>query len=317
MDYYDILLAKQLNGGGGGEATLIDKNISSNGTYNASSDNADGYKKVVVSVPNPSTGTISITQNGTVDVTNYASASVNVSGWTSDGLASGTEPNGALTLATTTEIVAYAFYGNKAITSVSGSAVTKINQNAFQKCSNITQVNFPNVTEIGAGAFREDSKLTSASFPSATNLNTDTFRQCANMVSISVPSALKIGTYFAYDNQKLTSVVMTSATEVGSNAFQQCYTLELLDCPSVATISANACYNARKLATLILRSQSVVALANVSAFGNTPIRGYDSLSGTIYVPQALISSYQTASNWSSIYNEGHVTFSAIEGSIYE
>ena len=36
---------------GGGSATLIDKNISANGTYNASSDSADGYKKVVVNVP--------------------------------------------------------------------------------------------------------------------------------------------------------------------------------------------------------------------------------------------------------------------------
>ena len=79
MDYYDILLlAKKLNGGGGGEATLINKNISSNGTYNASSDNADGYKKVVVNVPNPSTGSLSITSNNTYDVTNYASAVVNV-----------------------------------------------------------------------------------------------------------------------------------------------------------------------------------------------------------------------------------------------
>ena len=78
MNYYDILLAKKLSGGGGGEATLIDKSISSNGTYNASSDNADGYKKVVVNVPNPSTGSLSITSNNTYDVTNYASAVVNV-----------------------------------------------------------------------------------------------------------------------------------------------------------------------------------------------------------------------------------------------
>ena len=49
MDFYDLLLAKRLSGGGG-SAVLIDKNITENGTYNASSDNADGYKKVVVDV---------------------------------------------------------------------------------------------------------------------------------------------------------------------------------------------------------------------------------------------------------------------------
>lgn len=34
----------------GGSATLIEKSITQNGTYNASSDNADGYSKVVVNV---------------------------------------------------------------------------------------------------------------------------------------------------------------------------------------------------------------------------------------------------------------------------
>lgn len=79
MGYYELLLARKLSGGGGGgSAVLIDKNISANGTYNASSDNADGYKKVVVNVPNPSTGTLSITENDTYDVTDYASVEVDV-----------------------------------------------------------------------------------------------------------------------------------------------------------------------------------------------------------------------------------------------
>lgn len=70
--------------------TLITKNINTNGTYNASSDSADGFSQVVVNVPTGITPTgtkqINITQNGTTteDVTNYASAqiTVNVSGET-------------------------------------------------------------------------------------------------------------------------------------------------------------------------------------------------------------------------------------------
>lgn len=62
-------------------ATLIDKNISSNGTYNASEDSADGYKKVVVAVP---LGTKSITDNGTYNASSdnlegFSSVTVNVS----------------------------------------------------------------------------------------------------------------------------------------------------------------------------------------------------------------------------------------------
>ena len=97
MNYYDIILAKKLSGGGGGgSATLIDKNINANGTYNASSDNADGYKKVVVSVPNSysagdegkvvssgalvSQSSATYTSNNTYDTTLINSVTVNVSG---------------------------------------------------------------------------------------------------------------------------------------------------------------------------------------------------------------------------------------------
>lgn len=81
-------------GGGGGSAVLTDKNIDTNGTYNATDDGADGYKKVVVDVPNTyvagdegkvvSNGalvdqtSVNITSNGVVDTTLNNSITVNV-----------------------------------------------------------------------------------------------------------------------------------------------------------------------------------------------------------------------------------------------
>lgn len=64
-----------------GGSTLTTKNISTNGTYNASSDSADGYSQVTVAVPASAvdTGTKSITENGNnQDVVGYAAVNVNV-----------------------------------------------------------------------------------------------------------------------------------------------------------------------------------------------------------------------------------------------
>lgn len=95
MDILSYILGKKA-GGGGGEAVLVNKNISANGTYNASSDSADGYKKVVVNVANSyaagdegkvvsngalvAQGSDTVTANDTYDTTLISELTVNVSG---------------------------------------------------------------------------------------------------------------------------------------------------------------------------------------------------------------------------------------------
>lgn len=95
IDEFSYELGKRAASGGGGEAVLIDKTISTNGTYNASNDNADGYKKAVVNVPNSyaagdegkvvsngalvsQTAHAEVNTNGTIDTTLNNSVVVNV-----------------------------------------------------------------------------------------------------------------------------------------------------------------------------------------------------------------------------------------------
>ena len=66
-------------------AVLTEKTITSNGTYNASSDQADGYSKVTVNVPSssPTLITKNITSNGTYNASSdqadgYSSVTVNI-----------------------------------------------------------------------------------------------------------------------------------------------------------------------------------------------------------------------------------------------
>lgn len=83
----------------GGGSTLITKSISANGTYNASSDSADGYSQVNVAVPASAvdTGTKNITANGNnQDVVGYAAVNVAVPNSYSAGDEGKVVSNGAL-----------------------------------------------------------------------------------------------------------------------------------------------------------------------------------------------------------------------------
>jgi len=74
--------------------------------------------------------------------------------------------------------------------------------------------------------------------------------------------------------------------------------------------------NDSNLTVLILRKSTVAALNNINGFANTPFAS-GKAGGTLYVPQALIESYQNATNWSTILAYPNNQILPIEGSIYE
>lgn len=116
---------RQGNASGGSAPTLVSKTISTNGSYSAQDDNADGYSSVTVNVPTGITPTgtkeVSISANGvtTEDVTNYASAriTVNVSG---GGTPSATRHTLYFEFEDGTNQTVYAYYDDAFI----GSAIT-------------------------------------------------------------------------------------------------------------------------------------------------------------------------------------------------
>jgi len=225
-----------------------------------------------------------------------------------DAIATGTQPSGAITLSSSvTSIVDYAFAGSS-ITSITAPSVTSIGTNSLQntQITSITDDNLPSfgVNSIGmiwlrcrtlqniklsgeritlyngSGALRDNTALVRAEFPNA---------------------AKNVG---------------ASYIGIGNSAFYGDTNLEFLDAGFIHSTGGNCFYNCRKLQTLILRYTSVVS-TNTSHFTNTPFRGYNGLTGTVYCPQSLVSSYQTANYWSTMYNDGTCTFVAIEGSQYE
>ena len=230
--------------------------------------------------------------------------------WTTAGIAFNTEPNGAITLKPQNAGNAWKFaenyaFHNKPITSVvfdfnnyAGGVRGGSECFAGSTLQTVSFINYASASWKPESTFKNADKLLAFECPVPIDFAgyNQSFYQCKSMTRLSVPYGS--GSMFA--------------------PCQNCNVLEYADMGTATDMWGNAFGNCYKLQTLILRrTDGVVPLANVSAFSNTPMRGYNGLSGEIYVPNALIATYQTASNWSSLYAEGHVTFKKIEGSAYE
>lgn len=278
-------------------------------------------------------GKITITEDGTdIDIAQYAIADVNVYNDSFKAVIERTAVNPTLPN-NLTSIGNYVFQycNNLALTSLP-SGVTSIGTSAFQNCDSLALTSLPSgLTSIGTDAFRHCVSLTLTSLPSSlTSIGAGAFYSCRALTTLtcegiitSLGSSAFAGsntnkmmlTRVEFPNMALNTLDVTFGSSIEDNACQE---LEIIDIGNTEAIAASAFANCKKLQTLVLRrSDAICALNSVKAFTNTPMRGYNSLTGTIYVPSALIETYKTASNWSTIFNEGYLTFAAIEGSEWD
>lgn len=224
----------------------------------------------------------------------------------------------------------HAFSGciNLALTSLP-SNLTSIEQDAFSGCTNLALTSLPsNLTDIGKSAFSNCKSLALTSLPSSIiNIGNYAFSDCKALTTLTCDGEItSLGTFafngnnmaltrIEFPNMTMNTLYTTFGTPTEANACQQ---LEVADIGGIKAIAANAFANCHKLQTLVLRrSDAICTLANVSGFLNTPMRGYNNLTGTIYVPSALVETYKTATNWKTLYDAGYITFASIEGSEWE
>lgn len=127
-----------------------------------------------------------------------------------------------------------------------------------------------------------------------------------------------IESYVFYYCKSLVYAKFTAAKSVESYAFIDCELLTQIDFGQLEKIGNSSFSRCKNLNTLILRNPAgVCALSATSAFTETPFAARTGSGGTVYVPSALIADYQTATNWSRLYELGVCNFVAIEGSEYE
>lgn len=242
------------------------------------------------------------------------------------------------------------------VTSVEDDTLTSIRSYGLAYMTTLTSVSFPNLQTINAYAFCNDYNLEMEGwqFPHAKTIGNYAFRYCYGLTGdVVLPTTVtSIGQYSfanceAMETFRADGAISTLGTYTfngasghvmalreihmpnlgtgialnlnfgNATAASACQHLEVCDIGKAKSIAANTFANCYKLQTLIMRRTSVTTLANVSAFLNTPLRGRNSLTAKIYVPQELIETYKSASVWTTINGYGYVEWLPIEGSEWE
>jgi hypothetical protein len=207
----------------------------------------------------------------------------------------------------------YAFLNCQFLTSVTLPAgLTQIGSYAFQNCYSLKEISLPaSLTQIDSYAFNFCNSLKKVSLPAGlTQINSYTFENCAFMEEVSLPASLKrIGDYAFWSCRNLrwvkwpNSSVDASLGSYSGNTFSGCTQLEKVETPdALYRIYANSFQGCSSLRVVILRREAnpVIDLRNVNAFPTA------NANLTIYVPDAKMSDYQGATNWSNAAYSGKI-----------
>lgn len=122
---------------------------------------------------------------------------------------------------------------------------------------------------------------------------------CNKLTSVNLTACYTIGAYAFYGCTALKDVYVRAGigTNYSAAAFYNCAALERIDVllrtASVGDFSSTF-RGCSSLKTLIIRNDYVAKLSNTTTFQDTPIADG---TGYIYVPDNLVESYKTASNW--------------------
>ena len=154
--------------------------------------------------------------------------------------------------------------------------INAIDSFAFLGCGNLLLERLPsNLTTLGSSCFYNCSKLTLNSLPSSlTSLGSSCFYNCSSLSITEIPEGV---------------------TNIQSNCFYKCSNLVTLNVLGNITVIKYNSFQNSGLTTLSLPNVSAVPKGDSNMFSGTPI---DRGTGSIYVPDALVENFKSATNWS-------------------
>ena len=173
--------------------------------------------------------------------------------------------------------------------------ISKIGENAFEECSNLSSIIIPEgVTQIGDDAFNICSNLSSIDLPAGlTQIGDYAFGSCSNLSSIIIPDGVtQIGDGAFYVCYNLSSIIIPDGvTQIGVYAFGRCYSLSSIIIPaSIERINHGAFFSCSQLETVDCKAVEPPFL-EVDVF-----QSCEDLV-TINVPAASVDAYKAADGW--------------------
>ena len=179
--------------------------------------------------------------------------------------------------------------------------IINIGNRAFQNCEELHLSKLPkNLTKINNSTFSTCTELALKSLPDGiTSIGTYSFYNCPNLALESLPDGItNIGDHAFYNCKKMTiKSIPSNVTIIDEYVFQKCVSITEMTClGNITTIKGNAFNGCSTLLKFILPNiTNIPTLAHTNVFSGTPIA---TGTGYIYVPDALIDSFKSASNWS-------------------
>ena len=198
----------------------------------------------------------------------------------------------SIRLPNVTKIGAHVFRSCEKLESVYSTKIKEVSNFAFYNCRKLKNIDLSKTTHIGASAFENCDVLDSINITALQGIGDNAFNYCKSLkgdfVLEYLEGSIPLGCFFWSAIDSITAPLVTS---IKNNAFLQCRLLKEAKFNKLDTIENGAFVGCASLQTLVI-SNAV-----------PPVLSGDAFSGTtclIYVPDASVDAYKSATNWSTL-----------------
>lgn len=181
-------------------------------------------------------------------------------------------------------------------------SITTIRDNAFGSCTSMPLKKFPKYLRyIGRGSFVNCPKIVCTEFSEGlTSIGDYCFSGCSELALNKLPRTLtSIGSSCFNNCKKITIKELHDTLQtISDGAFQSCISITEMTINHTAPKFYSNCFkNCTNLAKLVIPNITASSyIANSNILQGTPI---ESGAGYIYVPDNLVDSFKSATNWST------------------